>query len=141
MRPLPKFADLLLLHLQASGLTKSELADKSGISKQLLSGILNATRTPPLEKIPLMAAALSLTADESNDLAVFAGISHIPDKTAQELVLHALFTRQTREKAVGTKSPIVTAFEAKCAANQQLTREVTDLKSKLETIHRIIKPE
>jgi transcriptional regulator with XRE-family HTH domain len=75
----PTFGDLLARRLKAARLSQTAFAKKCGLSPGSINNLIAGRRTPPPEKVPAMAEALGLNADDAKAFTQAASTAHVPE--------------------------------------------------------------
>ena len=93
-----EFPELLAYHLKNRGLTQRDFADKCGFSTGLPGNLVNGARTPPLDKLDVMAKALDLNNIERASFIESAHLAHCPQFIRDRLTQLRVQLSQVRDQ-------------------------------------------
>jgi transcriptional regulator with XRE-family HTH domain len=93
-----KFCKLFEKHMVKCGFTRRNFGKETGVSHVHVTNILNGIRTPPLEKLEIMATVLKLTVQEKKEFFDAAYLEHAPEKVREMLEeLHRTLVEQSKK--------------------------------------------
>ena len=129
--------------MKAADLNQTQLADKVGLDRSVLSRIMNDRRPPQGIEIVWLADALGVTLEQILDGVEVPEPTRKDVERAQDLARRVLKAEQTRDAAVAELEAFKSARVAETAAHERLLEAVrTDGRSALEAANtRIVETE